>query len=72
MWIVGTHTHYGTYGRLLEVNEDGDEVAVKVEQVKRGRGRPKSAVNVSQMRYDPLWDDVIRKWVKGNRDNQSV
>jgi hypothetical protein len=41
-YIVGSHIHYGTYGRQMEVNEDGDEIQTKVEVVKRSkRGRPR-------------------------------
>jgi hypothetical protein len=41
-YIVGSAIHYGTYGRQMEVNEDGDEIEVKVAVVKRSkRGRPR-------------------------------
>lgn len=40
--IVGSNIHYGTYGRQMEVDEDGNEIETKVEVVKRSkRGRPR-------------------------------
>jgi hypothetical protein len=33
--------HYGTYGRLYTVDEDGNELEIKKETQKRGRGRPR-------------------------------
>jgi hypothetical protein len=42
MRIIGKQVHYGTYGRLMNVDEDGNEIETKVEVQKRSkRGRPR-------------------------------
>jgi hypothetical protein len=42
MKIVGSRINYGTYGRQMEVDEDGNEIELKVKTVKRSkRGRPR-------------------------------
>jgi len=41
-YISSKTIHYGTYGRQMEVDEDGNEIQTKVEAVKRSkRGRPR-------------------------------
>ena len=64
MKIIGSHIHYGTYGRQLQVDEDGNDLEEKVEVEKRGRGRPKSVVNASQKVWNPLLDVISYNWVK--------
>ena len=62
MKIIGTRTIYGQYGRQMQVDEDGNDLEVKVEQVKRGRGRPKKLINECQMEWSKQLESVMRKW----------
>jgi len=69
MKIIGSHIHYGNYGRLMQVDEDGNEIELKVEVEKRGRGRPKKAVNATQMEWTPLLDKAMFAWVLRSTKN---
>lgn len=68
-YIIGVRKVFGKYGRLMQVDDEGNEIEVKVEKVKRGRGRPKSFATSCQMSYNPMLDKIIRKWVEAKEND---